>query len=148
MPKGGIEASHPDGLRRMRLAANDALEWLRAELQRACQGVIRIVLSIEDPGIPNWLDTVGLHKGCIDFRYPLARSQPISSCSLLPLADLRDRLPDGTRAVTAAMRRDRLARRRPILRLWGHVQAGERSSLRMPDNPHRLGGPAKWARSI
>lgn len=85
-------------------------------------GVIRIVLSIEDPGVPNWLDTVGLQNGSIDFRYLLAPSRPVAPCSLLPLAELKDRLPDETPVVTDEMRQDQLGRRRrAIMRLWGHV---------------------------
>ena len=32
-------------------------------------GIYRFVLSAEDPGVHNWLDTMGLHRGIVDVRF-------------------------------------------------------------------------------
>ena len=50
----------------------------------------RIVISAEDPGVPNWLDTYGARRGTIFWRFLLPQSQPDTPrCRVVSLADLR-----------------------------------------------------------
>jgi hypothetical protein len=75
-------------------------------------GVLRIVVSREDPGVPNWLDTAGHARGLIQGRWTECDEEPIPSIRRLPIAALRDALPPGTPHVDLAQRdRDVRARR-------------------------------------
>jgi hypothetical protein len=50
----------------------------------------RIVISAEDPGVANWLDTEGSRRGTIFWRFLLPQSQPDTPrCRVVPVADLR-----------------------------------------------------------
>jgi hypothetical protein len=56
-------------------------------------GVLRIVVSAHDPGVPNWLDTAGYGRGLIQGRWTGCDSQPIPTVHKVLLADLRKSLP-------------------------------------------------------
>jgi len=84
-------------------------------------GVIRIVLALRDPGVPNWLDPVGLGKGGIDFRFLHAECTPDVRSQVVKLNELRAVLPGTTPYVDADQRASALrARRRAALRRWGY----------------------------
>ncbi|MBW8783059.1 MAG: hypothetical protein JF593_00200, partial [Novosphingobium sp.] len=86
---------------------NDAQAPLDAD------GVLRIVVSAKDPGVPNWLDTAGYARGVIQGRWTNCDSQPVPSIEKVKLADVRKYLPKETGKVTAKQReqitRDRRA---------------------------------------
>lgn len=67
-------------------------------------GKFRAVLSLVDPGVPNWLDTVGLHQGTIVGRWYRCSSQPMPTLKRIPLSDVRKCLPHDTLTVTPALR--------------------------------------------
>lgn len=80
-------------------------------------GTYTFVVSIEDPGVYNWVNTTGLHEGTI-----MARWQGLSTSSstadtlgihvqLVPLSDLASVLPKETVYVTAEERATQLADR-------------------------------------
>ncbi|WP_162854687.1 hypothetical protein [Sphingobium estronivorans] len=79
-------------------------------------GLIRFVISLEDPGVPNWLDPAGNPEGYIFMRWqnigtPLAgRDAP--TARLVPLASLRKVLPADTPVIDAMARREQLAERK------------------------------------
>lgn len=81
-------------------------------------GMIRFVISLDDPGVPNWLDPAGNPQGYIFMRWqgietPLsAGDAPVAR--LLPRADLRKALPDNTPKVSPADRQKQLAGRKWI----------------------------------
>ncbi len=75
-------------------------------------GHYRIVVSLEDPGVPNWLDPAGHPEGYLMYRYQRALGAPVPEARLVRLADLAQLLPAGTRRVSAEERRAELARRR------------------------------------
>jgi hypothetical protein len=53
-------------------------------------GSYRIVISAQDPGLPNWLDTGGHRRGTIFWRFLLPESQPETPrCRVVKAADLR-----------------------------------------------------------
>jgi hypothetical protein len=84
-----------------------------------------IVLAARDPGVANWLDTMGTRRGCVLIRYDGTGGTPLPdehqpTAQLVPLALLRDVLPASTPTVTAVERRAMLAaRRRHVQRRFG-----------------------------
>jgi hypothetical protein len=84
-------------------------------------GTYTFVVSARDPGVHNWVETVGLARGTFLARWqglPVAApAMPAITRQVVPLADLRDGLPAGTPVVTAAQRAAQLeARRAAFLR--------------------------------
>jgi hypothetical protein len=74
-------------------------------------GVLRIVVSANDPGVPNWLDTAGYSSGAVQGRWTGCATTPVPSVRKVKVADIRQALPLDTPVVTAA-ERDRLIRDR------------------------------------
>jgi hypothetical protein len=75
-------------------------------------GVLRVVISARDPGVPNWLDTAGNPLGLIQGRWTDCDSQPIPSVRKVALADVRAALPAETATVTPAERETIIRERR------------------------------------
>lgn len=62
----------------------------QAQIVPEPDGSYRIVISAQDPGLPNWLDTGGHRRGTIFWRFLLPEEQPETPrCSVVPVADLR-----------------------------------------------------------
>ncbi len=74
-------------------------------------GVFRAVISIDDPGVPNWLDPVGHRNGTICGRVLHPSTPPVTTLKVVKLADLRKHLHDSTPTVSAAARSESLRRR-------------------------------------
>ncbi len=74
-------------------------------------GVLRVVVSAKDPGVPNWLDTAGHRHGAIQGRWTDCDSQPTPSVEKVKLAELRQHLPAETPTITPEQR-DRILRDR------------------------------------
>ncbi len=84
-------------------------------------GVLRIVVSAKDPGVPNWLDTAGYPRGAIQGRWAECDSQPIPQVRKVPVDRVRDYLPRETPAVTPQQRQKILRERRAAMQqrpLW------------------------------
>jgi hypothetical protein len=75
-------------------------------------GKFRAVLSLEDPGIHNWLDTGGNLFGCLVGRWYGCSSHPTPTIKKVPLKEARQHLPASTPAFTAEARNEQLRRRR------------------------------------
>jgi hypothetical protein len=97
----------------------NAVEWLnRQSTLNARQarldsdGRLRVVISIEDPGVPNWLDTGGFDNGSIMIRWNRSSSGPVPSIKSVPIAELRKHLPSDTPVVNTAQREEALRKRR------------------------------------
>lgn len=75
-------------------------------------GRFRGVISVRDPGVPNWLDTGGRLRGAMQGRWNQASSAPHPKVTKLPLSELRDHLPADTPEVSPAERDAALRRRR------------------------------------
>jgi len=75
-------------------------------------GRFRGVLSLRDPGVPNWLDTGGRLRGVIQNRWNQASTAPCPAMTRVKLRDLRAHLPADTPVVTPAERDAALRRRR------------------------------------
>lgn len=59
-------------------------------------GVVRVVISAQDPGVANWLDTCGIADGYLTYRYNLPTSAPVPTLTLISFAELEDRLHPST----------------------------------------------------
>jgi hypothetical protein len=83
-------------------------------------GVVRLVLAHDDPGVHNWLDTQGFSDGNLTYRNLLTRDAAIFRTRLVPRAELLAHLPSGTAMVTPAQRNAmRLERYRAIKQRYG-----------------------------
>jgi hypothetical protein len=74
-------------------------------------GKLRAVVSLEDPGVPNWLDTAGYTEGTLWGRWYDCSSQPLPTLKRVPLASIRDHLPPDTPHVTPEQRDEELRAR-------------------------------------
>ncbi len=63
-------------------------------------GVFRAVVAHQDPGVPNWLDTMGHTKGPLLFRWVVAEYGPATTTRVVPFAEIRDHLHTETGTVT------------------------------------------------
>jgi Protein of unknown function (DUF1214) len=84
-------------------------------------GVLRVVVSAKDPGVPNWLDTAGYPSGAIQGRWTECAATPIPTVRKVPFTDVRQSLPRDTPTVTAAQREEAVRDRRAQLQerpLW------------------------------
>jgi hypothetical protein len=57
--------------------------------QRSEDGSWRLVISPDDPGVPNWLNTQGRREGYMIVRWVLADDPPHPTCELVDIASLR-----------------------------------------------------------
>ncbi len=88
----------------------------RAQAVANADGTLTFVLSVRDPGVHNWLDPSDMRSGFLTLRWAeFEGGKPgpglSASSRLVPLAELRDRLPAETRYVTPEERRRQLAER-------------------------------------
>ena len=74
-------------------------------------GKFRAVISLDDPGVPNWLDPAGYTEGGIYGRWYECDSEPVPRITRVKLAELRRHLPPDTPTVTPAQRADELRER-------------------------------------
>jgi hypothetical protein len=84
-------------------------------------GVLRIVISARDPGVPNWLDTAGYPQGLIQGRWADCDSRPIPSVRKVPHAEVRKFLPPNTPMMSLKERERIIRDRRAALQqrpLW------------------------------
>lgn len=106
----------------------ETIDWVNnhsslngSQAQTDSDGVLRIVVSARDPGVPNWLDTAGYSRGAVVGRWAGCDSSPLPSATKLPLAELRKSLPPDTPVITPAQREATIRERRAALQqrpLW------------------------------
>jgi hypothetical protein len=78
-------------------------------------GKFRAVIALDDPGVPNWLDTGGSREGAIMLRWTEASSGPAPALKLVDQAELRAHLPADTPSISPEARDQHLrARRRSV----------------------------------
>ena len=71
-------------------------------------GKFRAVISLEDPGVPNWLDPAGYTEGGIYGRWYDCSSEPLPTIKRVKFAELRDHLPADTPVITPEQRAEEL----------------------------------------
>jgi hypothetical protein len=74
-------------------------------------GKFRAVIALEDPGVPNWLDSSGHTWGTLIGRWYHCSSTPTPTLTKVPLAEIRDYLPPDTPQVNGAAREEALRKR-------------------------------------
>lgn len=94
------------------------LDWMnahtslnRSQAEIDPDGVLRVVVSGKDPGVPNWLETMGYTMGVLQCRSIGPKSSPELSAKVIPLETVFDHLPKGTRRIGTDERLQRLRRR-------------------------------------
>lgn len=75
-------------------------------------GRFRAVISLEDPGIHNWLDPVGTLQGMLIGRWYGCSSHPVPTLTRVPFGKLREHLPADTPRITREERDAALRARR------------------------------------
>jgi hypothetical protein len=75
-------------------------------------GVFRAVVSVRDPGVPNWLDAVRRREGTIIYRWNLADGAPVPATKLVKFSQVRKHLPGDTPRVAPPERAQVIERRR------------------------------------
>jgi hypothetical protein len=71
-------------------------------------GKFRAVISMDDPGVSNWLDPAGYTEGGIYGRWYDCDSEPVPTIKRVKLTELGDHLPTDTPAVTPEQRAEEL----------------------------------------
>ena len=83
-------------------------------------GELIVVISHEDPGVPNWLDPSGFAEGYICFRWIGATDYPTPRATQVKRKDLFEHLPTTIKRFTPEQRREQLAaRRRGVINRFG-----------------------------
>lgn len=77
-------------------------------------GLVRVVLSARDPGIPNWIDTQGRQRGLFVYRWVWTKTNPLPEGQVVEVDKVRLMMPESHPAVDSKQRRKRLARRREL----------------------------------
>ena len=87
-----------------------SLNQHHAELED--DGSLLVVVSHQDPGLPNWLDPSGHDEGYVTFRWIGADDHPRPTVEQFPASELEAKLPDGVRRIMPGERSEQLRRRR------------------------------------
>jgi hypothetical protein len=88
------------------------LSSINGHTARVCSdGKFRAVISLDDPGVPNWLDPAGFTEGGIYGRWYDCDTSPTPTITRVKLSELRAHLPRDTPTVTAEQRAEELRRR-------------------------------------
>ncbi len=74
-------------------------------------GVVRLVLSHDDPGYHNWIDTQGFERGNLTYRHMLDGEPVPLRTRLVKRAELADALPPDTATVTPQQRAEQMWQR-------------------------------------
>jgi hypothetical protein len=118
-----IETPLPERVRYWNIQLNDRLwnsiDWFNhqsslngGQAVLDDDGLFRAVISVEDPGVPNWLDPAGKAEGSLMLRWTEASSGPEPAVSIVPLEGLRRHLPASTPVITAELRDQAVRERR------------------------------------
>ncbi|MFT4048115.1 MAG: hypothetical protein QM661_15675 [Solimonas sp.] len=92
-----------------------------AQASPDADGVLRIVVSARDPGVPNWLDTAGYPRGIVQGRWTYCDSAPVPEVRKVAVSEVRKLLPAETLVVTPAQREAIIRERRAAVQqrpLW------------------------------
>ena len=110
-----VEADLRGGVDTLSLALTDALgctlDWANAQTSlnrrqahRDADGYLRFVLAGDDPGVANWLDTMGHPAGIMQFRWTGCAEAPALTFRVIDSRDLSASLPPGTVTVSPTER--------------------------------------------
>ncbi len=110
----GFQLTDPWGVAREYAHRSGSLN--QAQARPDADGTITYVISAQDPGVWNWLDTDGIDSGMYAIRWQSAPAdvdltRTVRSARLIDIADLDSALPSETTRVTPAQRDAQLADR-------------------------------------
>ena len=98
----------------------DTIDWYNnqsclndSQAQVDPDGVLRFVLSVDDPGVPNWLDVAGHYRGLVQGRWMECDTPTLPSARIVPLSEVRQHLHPATGTVTPE-ERDAIVRKRRL----------------------------------
>lgn len=104
------------------------LDWMNAQTSlNSAQavldpdGMLRVIVSLNDPGTPNWIDTQDYGAGVMQFRTIGSETAPEFNTRIVPLNDVFDHLPPGTARIEPDARLAALRKRQAawqMRRLW------------------------------
>lgn len=95
-----------------------SLNQHHAQLEQ--DGSLLVVVSHEDPGLPNWLDPSGHDEGYVTFRWIGADHYPRPTVDQFSAGELEANLPDAVRRITRDERLEQLrGRRRGVVKRFG-----------------------------
>lgn len=80
-------------------------------------GIVRLVLAHDDPGVHNWLDTQGFSDGNLTYRNLMSQTSAPIRTRVVKRADLPSALPADTAMVTPEQRADMLRERYRAIKL-------------------------------
>ena len=69
------------------------------------------MVAHRDPGVPNWLDTLGHERGVMIIRWVMVSNRPQPQITTVPLGGIRASIHPRTRTVSAPERAETIARR-------------------------------------
>lgn len=88
-----------------------------AQARRDSDGTYRLVVSATDPGLFNWLDTMGLERGVLIHRLCRARNGAPPSSRVVKLSEIADALPAAGRCTPEERRAQIAGRREGVARM-------------------------------
>lgn len=94
-----------------------ATSYTPARTKVDADGMVRLVLSHDDPGVHNWLDTQGFSDGNLTYRNLLSRNPATLRTHLVPRAELANHLPPTTTRVSPSQRAAMLLERYHAIKL-------------------------------
>jgi len=105
--------------------ANRQSSLTAEQAKPSSDGAFYFVISERDPGVANWLDTEGFHRGVIMMRFDGIPGEVIDeekepTAILVNLDELAEHLPEGEAEISAKQREEQVAlRRRHVQRRFG-----------------------------
>jgi hypothetical protein len=91
-----------------------------AQVHTEANGELHIVISGQDPGVANWLDTVGRKEGEIVLRNYGSKVASVPTVRRVKLSDVAANLPSDTKMISAEERQKSLEHRRlAVLKFFG-----------------------------
>ena len=92
--------------------ANRQVSLNNAQSRIDQDGKVRIVVSKQDPGIQNWIDTEGRRTGMLTYRWIWTEDKPTPTTKVVPFEELKQHLPATTPAFSAEQRQEQVRVRR------------------------------------
>ena len=74
-------------------------------------GIFRVVVSHDDPGVLNWLDASGREAAFLAARFYKPDEVPVPRVQVVPFNEVKARLPEDTALITPAGRQEMMRRR-------------------------------------
>lgn len=84
----------------------------RKQIRKDGDGKIRVVVARTDPGVHNWIDTLGYEQGLITMRHYFSPETVVPEVVRVPFNEIKQHLPSDTPVITPKDRVESLRKRR------------------------------------